>query len=373
MKDGLIDRDDLDRKQDTALSPAEHLLVKPGDIAYNTMRMWQGAFGLSDREGMVSPAYVVLKPKTNVDSAFLAQLLGTPRMRHLLWAYSYGLTDDRLRLYFDDFAAIPVVIPRLEVQQRIVRILSTYDQAINATHRLLDNSLRQQKALLSMLTSGDKSAKTSPHMWSRHSLGSLGATYGGLSGKSAEDFGKGSRYIPYNNIFKNCRIDINDLKLVLVDGDECQNKTRFGDIFFTISSETPEEVGMASVLLDEVDDLYLNSFCFGYRLNDFNTLIPQYAAYALRSPKIRSQMAVLAQGSTRFNISKPNVMRLEVELPSIDEQLSIVEILDVGQKTVEGISKEILKLRSMKSALMATLLSRNSHVKLSDAQVEAQA
>lgn len=147
MNDGLVDREDLDRKQDTALTPEAHLLVRPGDIAYNTMRMWQGAFGVAHREGMVSPAYVVLKPTPYSDSAYLAQLLRTPRMRYLLRAYSYGLTDDRLRLYFDDFAAIPVSVPSLEEQKSIARILATWDKAVQATEGLLANRKRFKQAL----------------------------------------------------------------------------------------------------------------------------------------------------------------------------------------------------------------------------------
>jgi type I restriction enzyme S subunit len=136
MNDGLVGREELDRKQDSALTPEEHLLVKPDDIAYNTMRMWQGAYGLADREGLVSPAYVVLKPNRSViDPHFAYHLLKSPRMQHSLWAYSHGITDDRLRLYFDDFAKIPVRVPHLEVQKRIGSTLATWDLAIAASER----------------------------------------------------------------------------------------------------------------------------------------------------------------------------------------------------------------------------------------------
>ncbi|MCV5632786.1 restriction endonuclease subunit S, partial [Escherichia coli] len=87
----------------------------------------------------------------------------------------------------------------------------------------------------------------------------------GLTGKTKEDFGAGKPYIPYINIFKNSRIDIQNLEYVQVNDDERQSVVKYGDIFFTTSSETPEEVGMSSVLLEEVSEVFLNSFCFGFR------------------------------------------------------------------------------------------------------------
>ncbi len=93
LNDGLVNREDLDRKQKTSLAPEEHLLVKPGDIAYNMMRMWQGAFGLAAQEGMVSPAYVVLKPNSCIDPLYAAYLLESARFRYLLWAYSHGISS----------------------------------------------------------------------------------------------------------------------------------------------------------------------------------------------------------------------------------------------------------------------------------------
>ena len=103
MNDGLVDRSDLDRKMETNLTPEQHLNVRKGDIAYNMMRMWQGAFGRADKDGIVSPAYVVVRPRESVDSRFAAHWFKSARMIHLFWAYSYGLTEDRLRLYADDF------------------------------------------------------------------------------------------------------------------------------------------------------------------------------------------------------------------------------------------------------------------------------
>ncbi len=103
--------------------------------------------------------------------------------------------------------------------------------------------------------------KNIPQGWRFTRVGDLGSAYSGLRSKSKCDFGYGVPYIPYMNIFADSKINTKNFDLVNVKEKENQSKVKYGDIFFTISSETPEEVGMSSVLLEEVNELYLNSFC----------------------------------------------------------------------------------------------------------------
>ncbi|MBA4766334.1 MAG: hypothetical protein H2049_01695 [Porphyrobacter sp.] len=145
MNDGLVLREDMDRKMDTSLSAEEHSLVEPGDIAYNMMRMWQGAFGLASAPVNVSPAYVVMRAKPTLDPRFAAHWLKSDRALYLLWAFSYGLTDDRLRLYPKEFLQIPVQWPDLAEQRRIAAVLDEWDEAIAASEKLA----RSKKKLLS--------------------------------------------------------------------------------------------------------------------------------------------------------------------------------------------------------------------------------
>jgi hypothetical protein len=147
MNDSLVLRDDLERRTESALRPDQHLLVRRGDIAYNMMRMWQGACGLATADCIVSPAYVVLAPKAGIDSRFAYHWFKSSRMIHLFWAYSHGLTEDRLRLYFDEFAEIPASPPPLEQQRRVVAVLDAWDQAIEQTERLIDTKRRRLNAM----------------------------------------------------------------------------------------------------------------------------------------------------------------------------------------------------------------------------------
>jgi type I restriction enzyme S subunit len=103
--------------------------------------------------------------------------------------------------------------------------------------------------------------------------------------------------------------------------DSSQNRVLHGDALFTVSSETPEEVGMSSIWLSDLDNLYLNSFCFGYRQN--GGFDPYYLAYMLRSKSVREDIELLAQGISRFNISKGKVMEVEVPIPEMAEQRQV--------------------------------------------------
>lgn len=102
---------------------------------------------------------------------------------------------------------------------------------------------------------------------------------------------------------------------------------QFGDVFFTVSSETPNEIGMSSVLLDEIEELYLNSFCFGFRANSLSELNPYFSRYLFRSENFRNEIIKLAQGSTRYNMSKLQLLKIEILLPCIEEQTKIANFL----------------------------------------------
>jgi type I restriction enzyme S subunit len=189
--------------------------------------------------------------------------------------------------------------------------------------------------------------------WKEHLFGSLGETYGGLSGKSKNDFGEGSPFINYMNVFSNSKIDPSKVDYVKVAEGENQNEVRYGDILITGSSETPEEVGMASVVLDKLEGYYLNSFCFGFRLNDFNTLLPEYARFLMRGDEVRKFMFKRAQGSTRFNLSKTTVKeKMRIVLPGISEQKEIAKKLDFMENNVSLYEAMISKSKALQKSLI---------------------
>ena len=185
--------------------------------------------------------------------------------------------------------------------------------------------------------------------WVEKRLGDIGNTFSGLSGKTKADFGHGNgRYITYMNVFSNPIASKEILESIEVDNT--QNEVQFGDVIFTTSSETPEEVGMSSVWLGNRQDTYLNSFCFGYR--PLIKISNYYFAYLLRSTAIRKKIVFLAQGISRYNISKNKVMNISVSLPSKKEQSQIGSFFQNLDKQITLEQQKYDKLVTLKKAML---------------------
>lgn len=258
-----------------------------------------------------------------------------------------------------------IPIPKSAVeQQKIASILSTWDKAIELKEKLIEQKKEQKKGLMQKLLTGEVRLPGFEGEWQEVKLGRIGKTYNGLTGKTAKDFGEGKPYIPYKTIFDHSKIDLQKIDYVMINKDEKQNCARNGDIFFTTSSETPNEVGMSSVLLDDVDEIYLNSFSFGYRLNDFSVLLPEFAQHYFRSNDFRKKMYILAQGSTRFNISKNEVMKIIIKIPGLREQESISKVLSESDKELRLLINEVSSLKQQKQGLMQLLLTGKVRVKV---------
>ena len=257
-----------------------------------------------------------------------------------------------------DFLSIKISIPPLDEQEKIAEILSTWDEAINLTINLIESKKQFKKALMQNLLTAKIRFPQFKDEWEEIRLGNIGKSYNGLIGKVAEDFQNGnSNFITYKNIFDNPKIDINIFEKVKIMEDEEQNLVKFGDIFFTTSSETPNEVGISSVLLSKCGILYLNSFCFGFRLNNFEILSPYFAVFYFRSDCFRKQTFKLAQGSTRFNISKTEVLNLNIKIPNLSEQQKIAEVLTACDDEINLLNLKLENLKKQKQGLMQKLLS----------------
>ena len=192
--------------------------------------------------------------------------------------------------------------------------------------------------------------------WEQRKLGDMGTTFTGLSGKTKEDFGHGdAKFITYMNVFSN---PVADLKMTeSVEIDTKQNCVKAGDVFFTTSSETPEEVGMSCVMPENADNVYLNSFCFGYRPVEKFDL--NYLAYVLRADSFRKEMAFLAQGISRYNISKNKVMDVEIPVPILAEQSKVGQYFRNLDHLITLHQRKYDKLTKVKKSMLEKMFPKN--------------
>ena len=194
--------------------------------------------------------------------------------------------------------------------------------------------------------------------WKRKKLGEVGTIYNGLSGKTRDDFGRGKKYIQYKQIFEAGQINLNDCGLVNIEDNEKQNQVQYGDIFFTMSSETPQEIGMASVLLTKIENVFLNSFCLGFRLNSFDIITPLFARFLFRSKNVRDIIVKLAQGSTRYNMSKLELLKVLINIPDLNEQTKIASFLFLIDERIQTQMKIIEEWEKLKKGMIDELFSQ---------------
>lgn len=187
-----------------------------------------------------------------------------------------------------------------------------------------------------------------PEHWGLNKLKFLGFLYSGLSGKKGDDFDKEKidnmkPFIPFTNIFNNFYIDLEQFHYVRIDESENQNRVKKNDILFLMSSETLEDIGKNSIYLGENKEIYLNSFCKGFRITSIK-LLPKFINYLLYSDTYRNYFSLEARGFTRINLKQEYVNNALVILPPIHEQEKIAEFLD--EKT-EKIDRAIAQKEKM--------------------------
>ena len=254
-----------------------------------------------------------------------------------------------------DFLKETILIPSLEEQEKISSCMVEIDKLITLHQRKLEGLSKLKKSLLQKMF--PKNGSLGPELrfpgftgdWEQHKLGDLGHTYGGLSGKSKQDFGHGdARFVTYMNVFSNpigdpCMVDS-------IEIDDRQSRVRKGDVLFTTSSETPDEVGMSCVWPSDSENLYLNSFCFGYRPT--TKINSNFLASLLRSPSVREKIIFLAQGISRYNISKNKVMEINIPLPSEEEQSQIGDFFTQLDKAITLHQRKLDSLKKLKKSLL---------------------
>ena len=225
------------------------------------------------------------------------------------------------------FELLPNNRPYLQEQKKIGKFLSLLDERIATQNKIIYKLQSLIKGLNNSLYAqyGGKVLT---------SFAELGTSYSGLSGKSAQDFGSGKPFITYLNVYSNNVINENEFQYVVIKDDEKQNVAEYGDVLFTLSSETPEEVGIGSVYLGK-EKVYLNSFCFGIHITNTEVAFPPYLSYYVSSTAFRKFIYPYAQGSTRFNLCKADFEKASIKLPTLENQKRIYSILSHIDSKIE--------------------------------------
>ena len=318
-----------------------------GDVLFGKLRPYLRKFYFADFKGVCTTEIWVLKPEKYTSNRFLFHLV---RSDKIVEAANLSTGTKMPRAEWKTVSETKIPVPTIEEQTAIATALSDADALINSLSTLIAKKRNIKQGAMQHLLKPKEG-------WEVKKLGNIGKPYGGLSGKSKLDFADGKfPYIPFMNIMSNPIIDTSYVDYVNIGVDENQNKALKGDLFFNGSSETPEEVGMCSVLLEDIPNLYLNSFCFGFRLNKDSKENGLYLSYYFRSSEGRKLFYSMAQGATRYNLSKSNFNKMEVSLPQPEQQNEIATILSDMDAEIQALETKLEKYRKIKLGMMQNLL-----------------
>ena len=273
------------------------------------------------------------KKKANYNPLFFRYLLSSPYARKRI--IPMGAGAQHFNIGQEGLSKVLLNFPSIEEQTKIASLLYLLDERIATQSKLIEKLESLIKGLNDFLyTQYGGEVLTS--------FAVLGTSYSGLSGKSAQDFGSGKPFITYLNVYSNNVIKENDFQYVAIKDDEKQNVVKYGDVLFTLSSETPEEVGVGSVYLGE-EKVYLNSFCFGIHITNTEVAFPPYLSYYVSLTAFRKFIYPYAQGSTRFNLYKADFEKASIKLPTLADQKRIYSVLGHIDCKIET-ERQMLKL-----------------------------
>ncbi|WP_250714332.1 restriction endonuclease subunit S [Bacteroides fragilis] len=326
---GLVDQISFFNKVIASENMSNYYLLHKGDFAYNKSYSSEYPWGAIKRldcyeQGTLSSLYICFKPYSHVSSDFLTHYFETSKWHQGIseiaveGARNHGLLNVGIQDFFETRHCLP---QSLLEQEKIAKFLNLIEERIATQNKIIEKYESLIQAMCDTLIERETQQVAL-------SFSDFGQSYSGLSGKNAEDFGDGYPFITYMNVYQNQIIDSTDVGLVKIKETEQQSVVHYGDILFTLSSETPEEVGMGAVYLGETYPLYLNSFCFGIHITDEAKIYSPFLAYYVSSQSFRKAVYPLAQGSTRFNLQKSDFMKKKFSFPMIEKQCKIYSILN---------------------------------------------
>ena len=233
-------------------------------------------------------------------------------------------------------------------QIKIGNLLSLIDERIDTQKKIIEDLKKLKDAI-------NNSLHNNINEFQLFSFNEMGNDYSGLTGKSSGDFGSGLPYISYLNVFRNDIVTDGPFDCVKVSKTEKQNIVNYGDLLFTLSSETPSEVGIGAIYLGKTNTLYLNSFCFGVHLSNQENIYGPYLAYFVTSQYFRRTILPFAQGSTRYNLMKSDFMKHKFCFPNMASQKAIYNALHTLSEKIQNEEVCLNKYAEQKQYLLTRL------------------
>ena len=349
-------------------------VFKSGDILFGKLRPYLAKGFIPNYSGVCSTEFLVMAAKKTCLNKFLLYTFLSPKYIGDIKNKVKGVKMPRTSWY--EFSSMEIEIPSIIKQEQIVKYLdsklSEIDSQVNLLTSKRDAYLRLKKSIINhavtqglnpevkMKASGVDWIGEIPGHWERKRLKDIAYLYSGLTGKAGDDFrcddiSKTKPYIPFTNILNNLKIDAKKLPRVVMSAGENQNKVRQNDLLFLMSSEDYESIAKSAVVMEDMGEVYLNSFCRGLHFTS-NKIYANFINYQLQAQNYRDALRFEARGFTRINIKVDRISSMYVSLPPLSEQQAIATYLDEKcskiDKIVANLEKQISLYTDMKRSLI---------------------
>lgn len=382
--------EDSSKKDSSKQDKSAYKLVSPGDIAYNKMRAWQGAIGASCFRGIISPAYIVMRLREENEVRYFHYLFRTPQFSKEAERWSYGITSDMWSLRPEHFRMVYCSLPPVSEQSAIVRFL-------DHTERLIRRYIRAKKKLIKLLEeqkrviihrvvtrgldpnvrlkhSGVEWLGEVPEHWEVRKLGSLGKFIKGRGIANSDITVTGLPAITYGDIYTRYGVEVKELsKCTSPEIAAKAQEINIGDLLFTASGETIEDIGKTTLYSGDVPG-YAGGDIIILRIEEGNGL---FISYALNSNLGIQQKSAFGRGDIIVHISATKLKQISIPLPPQDEAVAITQFLNqattVIDRAIEREHVEITHFKEYRTRLFADTVTGKLDVREAAARLPEEA
>ncbi|MDR0840081.1 MAG: restriction endonuclease subunit S [Christensenellaceae bacterium] len=348
---GIIPRSEIEGKDSSNEDKSKYLKVCKGDIAYNTMRMWQGVSALSDYEGIVSPAYTVLVPTADVDAKYCSYLFKLPEIIFLFYRHSQGLVDDTRNLKYTNFAKISAKIPPLPEQHAIAEILTAADRAIAVRERLIAAKQKQKRWLMQNLLTGKMRLPGFSGEWETVQLGKYLVEH-------AEKTAENNQYPVLTSSRRGLFLQSDYYnKEIASENNTGYNVVPYG--YFTFRHMSDDEIFKFNINTIVPKGIVSTLYPVFTTKNINDKFLLELLNYG---DEFRRFVRTQKQGGSRTYVYFSKLQDLRVTLPPLPEQIAIAEILTVADREIDLLNRELQQQRKVKKYLMQQLLTGRKRV-----------
>lgn len=320
-------------------------LVRVGDFAINSRSDRRGSCGISPLDGSVSLINIILTPRTAMHPGYYNWLFHTTLFADEFYKWGHGIVADLWTTRWQEMKSITVPVPEYAEQERIAAFLNAecaeIDAVLEKTRASIEEYKKLKQAVITQAVTkgirGDRPMKDSgiewigdiPGSWEVSSVRYIGQLQNGIS-KGGEFFGKGFPFVSYGDVYKNYELPHSVSGLIDTTEDErATYSVEYGDIFFTRTSETIEEVGFSCVCKRSIPNATFAGFII--RLRPFcadEKILTDYAKYYFRGEHIRAYLVKEMNLVTRASLGQTLLKGMSVIVPPKSAQKEIAEYLD---------------------------------------------